>query len=112
MVGSEMSPVRETGRSAARICVADASDTVTLLDSERLTVVRRWTMPGKITSGPVVRGTGILCVVDGKRLVRMAPDRDEWWEYAMVSNIVGVPDLMLSGPGSPRSGSWHIRSDG
>ena len=80
--------------AAPRVCVADASDVVTLLESERLTVVRRWTMPGRITSGPVVRGTGIVCVVDGKRVVRIAPDRDGPWEYTMVSSVVGAPNVV------------------
>jgi outer membrane protein assembly factor BamB len=77
-----------------RVCVADAADTVTLLDSERLAVLRRWPMTGKITAGPFVRGTLIVCVVDNKRLVGIDPDRDKPWQYTMVSNIVGAPLLV------------------
>jgi outer membrane protein assembly factor BamB len=79
---------------APRVCVADASDTVTLLDAERLQVVRRWALPGKLTAGPLVRGSGVLCVVDRKRLVWIDPDREEPWEYGLPSDVAGEPQLV------------------
>jgi hypothetical protein len=81
--------------SPPRVCVADASDTLTLLDGERLQVIRRWTLGGKITAGPFVRGTGLLCVVEHKRLAWIDPDRDEpKWEYALVAAVVGATPLV------------------
>jgi outer membrane protein assembly factor BamB len=83
------------GDARPRVCVADAADTLTLLDGERLQVVRRWgPLPGKITAGPFVRGTGIICVTDHKRLIWIDPDQaGPQWEYTLVSNLVGAPLL-------------------
>jgi outer membrane protein assembly factor BamB len=82
-----------------RLCVADASDTLTLLDADRLTVVQRdghpvrWSMPGKITAGPFVRAGKIGCIA-GKYLVWLDPNQDEaLWEY-FVRDIVGEPHLI------------------
>ena len=77
-----------------RVCVADASGAVTLLDGERLERLGHWQMNGKITAGPFVRGTLIVCVVEGKRLVGIDPERDERWQAHMVSDIVGAPLLV------------------
>jgi outer membrane protein assembly factor BamB len=79
---------------APRICVADASDTLTLLDGERLQPLRAMPLAGKITAGPFVRGRAIVCVLDNKRLLAVDPDSGEPWEYAMVSDIVGAPVLV------------------
>ena len=80
--------------AAPRVCVADAADTLTLLDGESLKVLKRWPLPGKITAGPFVRGTTIVCVVGNKQLVGIDPERTEPWQYAMVSDIVGAPLLV------------------
>jgi outer membrane protein assembly factor BamB len=77
-----------------RICVADASDTLTLLDGERLVKLRSWPLDGKITAGPFVRGSVIVCVLDQRRLIALDPDRGERWQYTMVADIVGEPVLV------------------
>jgi outer membrane protein assembly factor BamB len=78
----------------ARLCVADASDTVTLLDADRLSVLRNWTMPGKITIGPFVRAGKIACVVGRSRLVWLDPEREKFaWEYTF-ADIVGAPQII------------------
>jgi hypothetical protein len=90
--------VLRTGADAAtRIFVADAADTLTMLDGESLKVLKKpWTMPGKITAGPFVRGTMIVCVVNNNQLVGIDPERTETWKNAMVSDsdIVGAPQLV------------------
>ena len=86
-------PAGESG--AAKLCVADASDMLTLLDAERLSVLKRWTMPGKITAGPFVRSGKIGCVVGKNRLVWLDPDKDApIWEYAFVAEVVGAPHVI------------------
>lgn len=77
-----------------RICVADASDTLTLLDGERLDKLRSWPLPGKITAGPFVRGSAIVCVLDHRRLILLHPEEGEPREYAMIADIVGAPVLV------------------
>jgi outer membrane protein assembly factor BamB len=84
--------VLEAGKP--RLCVADASDTLTLLDAERLTVLRRWSMPGKITAGPFVRAGKIGCIAGKSHLVWLDPKEDApLWEY-FVPDIVGEPHLI------------------
>jgi len=76
-----------------RIVVADASDTVTLLDGD-LTQLKSWSMPGKITAGPFVRADKIGCVIGKNRLVWIDPNRDGFlWEYAF-GEIVGEPQVI------------------
>jgi outer membrane protein assembly factor BamB len=78
-----------------RIAVADAANTVTLLQGDGLRTARQWPMAGKITAGPFVRGKGIGCVVDHRRLVWLDPDKDRHaWEYAPPADIVGEPQLV------------------
>ena len=77
-----------------RLCVADASDTLTLLDADRLTVLKRWTMPGKITAGPFVRAGKIGCIAGKSRLVWLDPNQDgPLWQYS-VPDIIGEPHLI------------------
>jgi outer membrane protein assembly factor BamB len=84
-----------TAEKKTRLCVADADDTLTLLDSENLGVMRSWRMPGKITSGPFVRGPNIACVIGGRLLVWIDPDKDEiLWQYAPLTDIVGRPHVV------------------
>jgi tetratricopeptide (TPR) repeat protein len=91
-------PYRITAAPAAlgdRLFVADASDTVTMLEGERLALARRWSLGGKITAGPFVRGKGVGVVVGKTRLVWLNPDEDQpAWEYAFVAPIVGKPELV------------------
>ncbi len=82
-----------------RLCVATAGDTpaqdtLTLLDGKALQELRQWALPGKLTAGPFVRGSGILCVVDHRRLVWFDPGREESWEYALVSAVIDAPPLV------------------
>jgi hypothetical protein len=78
-----------------RLCVGDASDTLTLLDGADLSVVRTWRLSGKISSGPFVRGGQVGCVLDGHRLVWIDPDQQQpLWEYAPLTGIVGQPHLI------------------
>jgi len=78
-----------------RVCVADADDTLILLDAENLGEIRTWRMPGKISAGPFVRGSAIGCVVAGNRLVWIDPDKEQpLWEYTFETDIVGEPPLV------------------
>jgi hypothetical protein len=78
-----------------RVLVADASDTLTLLDGERLQTLRRWAFAGKITSGPFLRGPHVGCILDKKRLVWLDPDQEQpAWEYAFDAEVVGMPLLV------------------
>jgi hypothetical protein len=80
--------------AAPRVCLADADNTLTLLDGDSLKVLKSWRLPGKITAGPFVRGTTIVCIVDNNQLVGIDPDRAKPWQNAMVSDIVGAPLLV------------------
>jgi outer membrane protein assembly factor BamB len=86
-------PAAENGKP--RLCVTDASDTLTLLESDRLTVLKRWSMPGKITAGPFARAGKIGCVVGRNRLVWLDPNQDKpAWEYTFDADIVGEPHVI------------------
>ncbi|OAI52325.1 hypothetical protein AYO44_04765 [Planctomycetaceae bacterium SCGC AG-212-F19] len=80
-----------------RVCVADASGTVTLLQGDFLQKERSWQLPGKVTAGPVRRGKLIVCVVDRKRIVAIDPEKQELaWSYTDPDGavIVGLPQAM------------------
>jgi outer membrane protein assembly factor BamB len=82
------------GNAKPRLCVADASDTLTLLDADRLSVLGSWTLPAKITAGPFVRGGRIGCIVARNELVWIDPDKKEFaWQYRF-ADIVGEPNLI------------------
>jgi hypothetical protein len=75
--------------------VADAGDALTLLDAWSLTALRTWHLPGKITTGPFVRGQALACIVDKNLLVWIDPDKEQpLWEYAFTTDIVGAPLLL------------------
>ncbi len=77
------------------LLAADAADTVTLLDAERLQVVRRWSPGGKITAGPFVRGPHVGVIVGDKRMVWLDPSKDQpLWEYDFVAPVVGEPNVL------------------
>jgi hypothetical protein len=80
--------------SMPRICVADASDTLTLLDGERLDKLRFIPLAGKITAGPFICGSSVVCVLDRRRLVVVDPEGGEPREYGMNADIVGAPVLV------------------
>jgi outer membrane protein assembly factor BamB len=76
-----------------RVCVADSSGTLTLLEGEKLVRTRTWSLGGPITMGPFVRGGQVGCVIDRKRLVWIHPEMDGMaWEYTTPgAGIVGQP---------------------
>jgi hypothetical protein len=82
-------------KAGPRVCVLDASDTLTLLDADRLTPLRSWQMPGKVTAGPFVRAGKIGCVVGRKQLVWLDPNQDKAaWEYGFDADVIGEPHLI------------------
>jgi outer membrane protein assembly factor BamB len=77
------------------IVVADAENAITLLRGKDLNVERRWQdLKGKITTGPFVRGGGIGCVIDNRRLVWLDPDKGKVWEHTATGDLVGEPQLV------------------
>src|SRR5262249_17940330 len=83
------------GSIKARLCVADASNTLTVLDAEALTVMRHWTLPAKITAGPFVREGKVGCVVGRNRLIWLDLGQDKiCWGYPFAADIVGEPNLI------------------
>jgi outer membrane protein assembly factor BamB len=87
-------PPAKTG--VKRICVADAADTLTLLQGDTLRPIRQWNLGGKITAGPFLRGKSMGCVVDHRRLVWLNPDKGGiTWQYGPFDgDIVGEPQLV------------------
>ena len=77
------------------LCVAESDGNVFLLRANDLTTVRRWQLKGTIDSSPFLRGGHIGCIVDGRRLVWLDPDRDTpLWQYETPdARIVGQPNL-------------------
>ena len=89
-------PVLLQGEDAGSLgmCVADASNTITILDFDRLNVRQSWLMPGKITAGPFARGSQIGCVVERNLLVWINPkEKESVWEYRF-ADILGEPHLI------------------
>jgi outer membrane protein assembly factor BamB len=82
-------------RNGTLICVADSKGSVFLLRTVDLKIVRRWELKGPIATAPFLRGDHIGCVVDGRRLVWLDPDRDQpAWQYETpYAGIVGQPHL-------------------
>jgi outer membrane protein assembly factor BamB len=86
-------PAPQNGKP--RVCVADASDTLTLFESDKLKDSISWNMPGKITAGPFVRGGKIGCVVGRNQLVWIDPEQKKFvWEYTFDADIVGEPQVI------------------
>jgi outer membrane protein assembly factor BamB len=87
-------PVLLMDAGKPRLCVADASDSLTLLDADRLTALKRWSMPGKITAGPFVRAGKIGCIVGKAHLYWFDPNQNERvWQYS-AADIIGEPHLI------------------
>ena len=85
----------DPARGTPRICVADAANTLTLFEGDTLQVVRQWPLGGKITAGPFLRGKGVGCIVDRRRLAWIDPDKDvPVWTYDFFADIVGEPQLV------------------
>src|SRR5262249_50706840 len=68
---------RADGKGELRVCVADADGGVTLLAGDLLQPRQRWDLGGRITAGPFVRGNGVGCVVDGRRLVWLDSEKKD-----------------------------------
>lgn len=78
-----------------QLIVADASDTITLLDANSLAPLRSWKLPGKLTQHPALLSKRIACVVDQKRLACLDPAKETpAWEYSFVADLVGPPVLV------------------
>ena len=76
------------------LCVAESDGNVILLRAADLTTVRRWPLNGTIDSSPFLRGGHIGCIVDGRRLVWLDPDKDTpLWYKTPGARIVGQPNL-------------------
>lgn len=87
--------------SLPRLVVPDAGGTLTLVAvrAEGVPETKRsWDLHGGISGSPFVRMVGeeprVGCLVDGRRLVWLAPNKDEvLWEHKARGTIVGHPDL-------------------
>jgi hypothetical protein len=87
-------PPRAPG-TELRAYIADAGGTLTLLQGNELKAVREWPLGEAITAGPFVRGGGVGCVVDKRRLVWIDPATEKpAWEYAAANDLVGEPVLV------------------
>lgn len=77
-----------------KVVVADATDTLTLLDGDNLQKIKHWTFRGRITAGPFVRQGQIGCVVGKDRLVWLDPAKEKPWVEQFEAEIVGEPQLI------------------
>jgi outer membrane protein assembly factor BamB len=78
-----------------RTLVADADGNVTLVEGDKLEVKRQWNLKGRITAGPYLLGQWSACVVDGRRLVLIDPEKEGRREYRTPGEgIVGRPQLV------------------
>jgi outer membrane protein assembly factor BamB len=89
-------PVVLPGDGGSRVCVADVQGTVHLLQSSDGKLLRRWSLPGRITAGPFLRGQHLGVIVDHSHLVWLDPERAaEAWHYETEgTGIVGQPQLV------------------
>lgn len=96
-------PTRLAGPPALRrvldrqFVVGEASGVVSVLDADGLHTLRTWQMPGRLTGGPFVHGSGIICIVEGNKLVFLDPSTREQPEYAFETEIVGEPQVLGEG---------------
>src|SRR5262249_4983448 len=90
-------PVALGGKEAPpyQIAVADAGGGLQLLQGPVWNTVRSWSLGGKITGGPWLRGKHLACVVDRRRVVWIDPERGEpGWEFSAAADLVGAPQLV------------------
>lgn len=81
----------------AGLVIVDDGGSAVLLDPERLTPRRDWSLAGKPTAGPFVLGEVIAVVLDGKRLAAFRPDRDGIaWDIGFLAEIA-VPPALIDG---------------
>ena len=89
---------RDKDHPDLRALVADADGNVTLVQGDKLDIKRQWKLKDKITTGPyLLGGSGrrIACIVDGRRLVSLDPQENDWREYRTPGEgIVGRPQLV------------------
>jgi outer membrane protein assembly factor BamB len=90
--------------SPVRALVADVTGALTLLEKDSLEPVRRWSLGGRVTAGPFLRslegrGLQVGCVVEGRRLVWLDPEREgKVWEYPAPEKVKGKGDLIVGQP--------------
>jgi outer membrane protein assembly factor BamB len=78
-----------------QVAVADAGGRLQLLQGPPWKTVRTWSLGGKITGGPWLRGKHLACVVDRRRVVWIDPERAEpVWEFSAAADLVGAPQLV------------------
>ncbi len=97
VVAAPLVLTRAGGADPIRLIVADAAGTIHLLEGDLFAPARKWDLPGKLTSGPFLRGGQVGCVVDRRRLVWIDPLRDglAWPPYETPGEgIVGQPQLV------------------
>jgi hypothetical protein len=87
----------------ARVCVADAGHTLSLLTvraNGALRVTRTWDLGGPITGRPLVRKLPggqlrIGCIIKERRLLWIDPNQaGKSWEYTAAGPIVGSPEVI------------------
>ncbi|MBI3461613.1 MAG: protein kinase [Planctomycetes bacterium] len=86
--------------AAGQIFVADSDGILHCLAADNpIKEERRWSLGGKVTSGPFLRAGQILAIVDHRKLVCVAPDVQEpiWTTDAFRRRIRGEPVLSKSG---------------
>lgn len=85
------------------VCVADSRGMVTLLKDtpagareQSWQTERSWSVGGRITAGPFLRGKHVGCVVDRHRLVWIDPSKNGLaWEFAdQRAGIIGIPNAV------------------
>jgi outer membrane protein assembly factor BamB len=87
-----------------RVLVADTTGTLTLLEKDALEVVCRWSLGGRVTAGPFLRSLDdkemwIGCVVEGRRLVWLDPNKTEkLWEFPDPAAVKDKPSLLVGQP--------------
>jgi outer membrane protein assembly factor BamB len=102
-----------------RVCVADSAGEVSLLAMRGdglLEVKRTWPLHGALTAGPFLRTmpggeTRIGCVVEGRRLVWLDPNRDKpAWEYQTTGGAVAGQPQLIEGLVVVADGSGNVKA--
>ncbi len=78
--------------------VASVDDRITLLDKDRLSVIRQWHLPGKLSAGPWNLQGMLLCLVGKSRLVALDLSQEEFrWQFDVLAEVVGAPVIWNGG---------------
>jgi len=87
--------VSDATAPAPRVVVADSAGNLLLLQlqGKEIKEVRRWSLGGKITADPFLRGNRVGCIVDRRQLVWIDPASDQpaWTLTVDGEAIVGQP---------------------